>query len=166
MENMVKYKLGELDPENLEIVNREFLMQSDQARQLRMTQAANLGVYNPQTGLSYVTKLEILDALNSGFLKDTLDPMERASHDQISDEHRSILDKIDTEVNDWDNHSQHILEHSLFRMSSYVRNLKNTDKALYEYVMATLDEHIKKHTEYKQGSESQNVYQNAKAILK
>lgn len=163
---MVKYKLGELDPENLEIVNREFLMQSDQARQLRMTQAANLGVYNPQTGLSYVTKLEILDALNSGFLKDTLDPMERASHDQISDEHRSILDKIDTEVNDWDNHSQHILEHSLFRMSSYVRNLKNKDKPLYEYVMATLDEHIKKHTEYKQGSESQNVYQNAKAILK
>ena len=163
---MVKYKLGELDPENLEIVNREFLMQSDQARQLRMTQAANLGVYNPQAGLSYVTKLEILDALNSGFLKDTLDPMERASHDQISDEHRSILDKIDTEVNDWDNHSQHILEHSLFRMSSYVRNLKQKDNAMYEYVMAKLEEHIKKHQEYKQGSESQNVYQNAKAILK
>ena len=163
---MVKYKLGELDPENLEIVNREFLMQSDQARQLRMTQAANLGVYNPQAGLSYVTKLEILDALNSGFLKDTLDPMERASHDQISDEHRSILDKIDTEVNDWDNHSQHILEHSLFRMSSYVRGLKTKDKAMYEYVMAKLDEHIKKHTEYKQGTESQNVYQDAKAFVK
>jgi hypothetical protein len=29
---MVKYDIGKLDPENLEIVNREFLMQSDQAR--------------------------------------------------------------------------------------------------------------------------------------
>ncbi len=162
---MVKYKLGELDPENLEIVNREFLMQSDQARQLRMTQAANLGVYNPQSGLSYITKLEILDALNSGYLKDTLDPIERASHDQIREEHSDILDKIDVEVNDWDNHEQHILEHSLFRMSAQVRNLKKNDKALYEYVTSVLQEHIAKHSEYKQDSQSQATYQNAKAFL-
>jgi uncharacterized protein YutD len=162
---MVKYNLGELDPENLEIVNREFLMQSDQARQLKMTQAANLGVYNPQSGLSYITKLEILDALNSGYLKDTLDPTERASHDQIREEHSDILDKIDVEVNDWDNHEQHILEHSLFRMSAQVRNLKKQDKALYEYVTSILQEHIKKHTEYKQDSQSQATYQNAKAFL-
>ena len=162
---MLKYNLGELDPENLEIVNREFLMQSDQARQLRMTQAANLGVYNPQSGLSYITKLEILDALNSGYLKDTLDPVERASHDQIRDEHRDILDKIDVEVNDWDNHEQHILEHSLFRMSAQVRNLKKKDKALYEYVVSTLQNHIAEHSKYKQDAQSQDTYQNAKAFL-
>jgi hypothetical protein len=162
---MVKYNLGELDPENLEIVNREFLMQSDQARQLRMTQASNLGVYNPQSGLSYITKLEILDALNSGYLKDTLDPVERASHDQIQEEHSDITSKIDVEVNDWDNHEQHILEHSLFRMSAQVRNLKRTDKPLYEYVVATLNKHITEHSKYKQDSQSQNTYQNAKAFL-
>lgn len=163
---MVKYNLGELDPENLEIVNREFLMQSDQARQLRMTQAANLGVYNPQSGLSYITKLEILDALNSGYLKDTLDPIERASHDQIAEEHSDILDKIDVEVNDWDNHEQHILEHSLFRMSAKVRNLKKKDEAMYQYVSSILQKHITEHSKYKQDSQSQQTYQNAKAILK
>ena len=162
---MVKYNLGELDPENLEIVNREFLMQSDQARQLRMTQAANLGVYNPQSGLSYITKLEILDALNSGYLKDTLDPIERATHDQIREEHSDILEKIDVEVNDWDNHEQHILEHSLFRMSAQVRNLKKKDEALYEYVVATLQNHIAEHSKYKQDAQSQDTYQNAKAFL-
>ena len=162
---MVKYNLGELDPENLEIVNREFLMQSDQARQLRMTQAANLGVYNPQSGLSYITKLEILDALNSGYLKDTLDPIERATHDQIREEHSDILEKIDVEVNDWDNHEQHILEHSLFRMSAQVRKLKKSDKALYEYVTSVLEQHISEHSKYKQDSQSQNTYQNAKAFL-
>jgi hypothetical protein len=162
---MVKYNLGELDPENLEIVNREFLMQSDQARQLRMTQAANLGVYNPQSGLSYITKLEILDALNSGYLKDTLDPIERATHDQVREEHSDILDKIDVEVNDWDNHEQHILEHSLFRMSAQVRNLKKKDKALYEYITYTLQKHIEEHSKYKQDNQSQNTYQNAKAFI-
>lgn len=163
---MIKYEIGELDPENLEIVNREFLMQSDQARQLKMTQAANLGVYNPQVGLSYVTKLEILDALNSGYLKDTLDPIERASHDQIEDEHRLIISKLDAEVNDWDNHSQHILEHSLFRMSTRVRNLKCKDKALYEYVISILNKHIAEHSKYQQDSKSQNTYQDAKAFIR
>lgn len=163
---MIKYNLGELDPENLEIVNREFLMQSDQARQLKMTQAANLGVYNPQSGLSYVTKLEILDALNSGYLKDTLDPMERASHDQIQSENQDIINKLDVEVNDWDTHEQHIFEHSLFRMSSQVRNLKRKDPALYEYVIYTLENHIKEHGKYVQNKKSQNTYQDAKAFLK
>jgi hypothetical protein len=130
-----------------------------------MTQASNLGVYNPQSGLSYITKLEILDALNSGYLKDTLDPVERASHDQIQEEHSDITSKIDVEVNDWDNHEQHILEHSLFRMSAQVRNLKRTDKPLYEYVVATLNKHITEHSKYKQDSQSQNTYQNAKAFL-
>ena len=162
---MLKYNLGELDPENLEIVNREFLMQSDQARQLRMTQASNLGVYNPQSGLSYITKLEILEALNSSYLKDTLDPVERASHDQIQDEHRDITSKIDVEVNDWDNHEQHILEHSLFRMSAQVRNLKRTNQAMYEYVTEALKRHIEEHSKYQQDSKSQNTYQNAKAFL-
>jgi hypothetical protein len=141
-------------------------MQSDQARQLKMTQAANLGVYNPQSGLSYVTKLEILDALNSGYLKDTLDPMERASHDQIQSENQDIINKLDVEVNDWDNHEQHIFEHSLFRMSSQVRNLKRKDPALYEYVIYTLENHIKEHSKYVQNKKSQNTYQDAKAFLK
>lgn len=162
---MVKYELGKLDPENLEIVNREFLMQSDQARQLKMTQASNLGVYNPQSGLSYLTKLEILDTLNSGYLKDTLDPIERSNHDAIRDEQRDLLEKIDIEVHDYDNHSQHILEHTVFRMSAQVRGLKKTDPNLYAYVQESLKKHIGEHSKFQQDTSNKGVYENAKALL-
>jgi hypothetical protein len=162
---MIKYELGKLDPENLEIVNREFLMQSDQARQLKMTQASNLGVYNPQSGLSYLTKLEILDTLNSGYLKDTLDPIERSNHDVIRDEHRDLLEKIDIEVHDYDNHSQHILEHTVFRMSAQVRELKKTDPKLYAYVQESLKKHMGEHSKFQQDTSNKGVYENAKALL-
>lgn len=162
---MVKYELGKLDPENLEIVNRDFLMQSDQARQLKMTQAGNMGVYNPQSGLSYLTKLEILDSLNSGYLKDTLDPIERSNHDVIRDEHRELLESIDIEVHDYDNHSQHILEHSVFRMSSQVRELKNTNPELYAYIQESLKKHIGEHSKFQQDTSNKGVYENAKALL-
>lgn len=162
---MLKYNLGELDPENLEIVNRDFLMQSDQARQLKMTQAANLGVYNPQAGLSFLTKLEILDSLDSGYLKDTLDPIERSNHDAIRDEQRDLLDKIDIEVHDYDNHSQHILEHTVFRLSAQVRELKKKDPNLYAYVQESLKKHIEEHSKFQQDTSNKGVYENAKALL-
>ena len=162
---MIKYELGKLDPENLEIVNREFLMQSDQARQLRMTQASNLGVYNPQSGLSYLTKLEILDSLNSGYLKDTLDPIERSNHDAIRDEHSDLLEKIDIEVHDYDNHDQHILEHTVFRMSAQVRELKKSDPNLYAYIQESLKKHIGEHSKFQQDTSNKGVYENAKALL-
>ena len=162
---MVKYNLGELDPENLEIVNREFLMQSDQARQLKMTQAANLGVYNPQMGLSYLTKLEILDSLNFGYLKDTLDPIERSNHDCIREENQDLLDKVDIEVHDYDNHAQHILEHTVFRMSAQVRELKKKDPELYAYVQESLKKHIEDHSKFQQDNSDKGVYENAKALL-
>ena len=162
---MLKYELGKLDPENLEIVNREFLMQSDQARQLKMTQAANMGVYNPQTGLSYLTKLEILDTLNSGYLKDTLDPIERSNHELIRDEHSDLMEKIDIEVHDYDNHSQHILEHTVFRMSTQVRELKKSDPKLYAFIQETLKKHIGEHSKFQQDTSNKGVYENAKALL-
>lgn len=162
---MLKYNLRGIDPENLEIVNREFLMQSDQARQLKMTQASNLGVYNPQGGLSYITKLEILDSLNSGYLKDTLDPIERANHDCIRDEQQDLLDKIDIEVHDYDNHEQHILEHTVFRLSAQVRSLKKSDPELYEYVQESMKKHIEEHSKFKQDTSNKGVYENAKALL-
>ena len=162
---MLKYNLGGIDPENLEIVNREFLMQSDQARQLKMTQAANLGVYNPQAGLSYITKLEILDSLNSGYLKDTLDPIERSNHDAIRDEQRDLLEKIDIEVHDYDNHAQHILEHTVFRLSAQVRELKKTNPELYAYVQESLKKHIEEHSKFQQDTSNKGVYENAKALL-
>ena len=162
---MLKYNLGELDPENLEIVNRDFLMQSDQARQLKMTQAANLGVYNPQSGLSFLTKLEILDSLNSGYLKDTLDPIERSNHDVIRDEQRDLLDKIDIEVHDYDNHAQHILEHTVFRLSAQVRELKKKDPELYAFVQESLKKHIEEHSKFQQDTSNKSVYENAKAVL-
>jgi hypothetical protein len=162
---MIKYELGKLDPENIEIVNREFLMQSDQARQLRLTQASNFGVYNPQSGLSYLTKLEILDSLNSGYLKDTLDPIERSNHDAIRDEHSDLMEKIDIEVHDYDNHSQHILEHTVFRMSAQVRELKKKDPLLYAYVQESLKKHIGEHSKFQQDTSNKGVYENAKALL-
>jgi hypothetical protein len=140
-------------------------MQSDQARQLKMTQASNLGVYNPQSGLSYLTKLEILDTLNSGYLKDTLDPIERSNHDVIRDEHRDLLEKIDIEVHDYDNHSQHILEHTVFRMSAQVRELKKTDPKLYAYVQESLKKHMGEHSKFQQDTSNKGVYENAKALL-
>ena len=162
---MVKYNLRGLDPENVEIVNRDFLMQSDQARQTKIVQATNMGVYNPQSGMSYLTKLEILDSLNSGYLKDTLDPIERANHDCIRDEQQDLLNKVDIEVHDYDNHNQHILEHTVFRLSAQVRNLKKTNPDLYAFVQESLKKHIADHSKFVQDTSSKGVYENAKALL-
>lgn len=162
---VLKYNVRGIDPENLEIVNREFLMQSDQARQIKLTQATNLGVYNPQGGLSYLTKLEILDSLNSGYLKDTLDPIERANHDCIQDEQKDLLDGIDIEVHDYDNHEQHILEHTVFRLSAQVRNLKKSDPELYKYVQESMKKHIQDHSKFTKDASNKGVYENAKALL-
>jgi hypothetical protein len=140
-------------------------MQSDQARQLKMTQASNLGVYNPQMGLSYLTKLEILDTLNSGYLKDTLDPIERSNHDVIREEHSDLLEKIDITVHDYDNHAQHTLEHTVFRMSAQVRELKKTNPALYEYIQESLKKHMGEHAKFQQDTSNKGVYENAKALL-
>lgn len=162
---MLKYNLRGLDPENLEIVNRDFLMQSDQARQNKLVQATNMGIYNPQFGLSYLTKLEILDSLNSGYLKETLDPIERANHDCIRDEQQDLIDKIDITVHDYDNHSQHILEHTVFRLSAQVRNLQKTNPDLYAYVQESLKKHIGDHSKFQQDTSKKGVYENAKALL-
>ena len=39
------------------------------------------------------------------------------------------------------------------------------EKALYEYVVSILQNHIAEHSKYKQDSQSQDTYQNAKAFL-
>lgn len=162
---MVKYDLEEVDPENLEIVNRDFLMQSDQAREHKMAQAANMGVYNPQMGLSFVTKIEMLDSLNSGYLKDTLDPIERSSHDYIRDEHSDLLEQQEIKVSNYDNHNQHILEHTIFRMSKKVRSLKKTNPALFEYIQGVLDSHLAEHSKYVSEQSNQNAYEDAKGAF-
>ena len=116
-------------------------------------------------GLSYLTKLEILDSLNFGYLKDTLDPIERSNHDCIREENQDLLDKVDIEVHDYDNHAQHILEHTVFRMSAQVRELKKKDPELYAYVQESLKKHIEDHSKFQQDNSDKGVYENAKALL-
>ena len=163
--NMLKFKLKDINPEEVVIVNRDFLMQDDQILEKKMSQAAGMGVYNPQMGLSYLSKLEILDAMNSNYLKDTLDPVERATHDLVSEEHMNLLDGEFPKAEGYHKHDQHLMEHNLFRISPEVRKLKKDDKEQYELLMEALDEHIKQHEGFGKDVQQQGMYQNAKAFL-
>jgi len=163
---VLKYKLGEVDAEQITIVNREFLMQSDQTLNAKLQQVNQLGLYNPQAGLSYLSKLELLEATQSNFLKETLDPVERATHDLITEEHFSILEKITSpKVEDYHIHQQHIFEHNLFRISPEVRRLKKEDPELYEATIQAISEHIKQHEEFSSQQSNSNVYSNAKELM-
>jgi hypothetical protein len=161
---VIKYKLDEVDIEQLTIVNREFLMQNDQLVDKKFQQLAALGVYNPQMGLSYISKIQILDTLGTNSLKETLDPTETYTHELVEEEHLMMLNnELDPGVEEWHLHQQHIFEHNLFRISKKVRDLKRTDPEAYKVLMELLDNHIKGHQELSQ--ESGSSYANAKAMM-
>jgi len=163
---VLKYRLGDLDPEQLTIVNREFLMQSDQVLDKKLQQANQLGLYNPMAGLSYVSKLELLDSMQANYLRDSLDPVERLTHELVEEEQYQILDGTDEPpVEEFHIHKQHVFEHNLFRISAEVKNLKRNDPKKYALVMDKLNGHIAKHQKYLKPDEIQEAYANAKAQM-
>jgi hypothetical protein len=162
---MLKYKLDEVDPEELTIVNREFLINSDIALEKKVTQAANLGVYNPEMGLSYRSKVEMLDAINSGYLKDTLDPTQRANYELIQSEQEQFMELKSPIVEDFHDHEQHVVEHNLFRLSPLLQKLKSTDKERYDNIRQALDNHIAEHQKILGDSAQNNNLQSAKAFI-
>ena len=162
---MLKYKLEEVDPEELTIINREFLMNSDLVLEKKVAQAANLGVYNPQAGLSYRTKVEMLEAINSGYLQDTLDPTQRANYELIQSEQDDFLHLRSPIVEPFHDHDQHVMEHNIFRLSPLMRKLKSSDKDRYDKIRQAIDQHIDEHQKLMGANQTNNDLQNAKAFI-
>lgn len=163
----VKNRLEFVNPEMITIVNRSFLMQNDQTVDKKLQQASGLGLYNPQAGLSFLSKLNLVDALNCSYIQDTLDPSEKATHELIEDEHYKIIEE-DTipEVFDFHLHEQHLFEHNIFRISPEVRMLEKTNEKKYKQILEQLDIHIKEHQKLIQSKTKQSSYDNAKALFK
>lgn len=161
---VVKYNLENIDPQELVIVNREFLMQSDIAIEKKMAQANNLGLYNPQAGMKYRSKLEMLQVLNSNYLADTLDPLERANYGRVKREHRKLYNKDEIKADPKELHALHIEEHTLELLSADLAKLEAQDPELFKYVTESLRKHIEEHEEYTADSSVQKDYDHAKAM--
>lgn len=162
----LNYRLSEVDAEQITIVNRDFLMQSDQAFDKKLQQAGSLGLFAPDSNMSYQSKVELLNALHAGYLKDTLDPHERATHDLCDEENRTMFDKktLPT-VEGYHIHRLHIDEHNLFRISPEVRQLFKDDPVAHNVYQQMLDAHITKHQEFMSKSQDDYALKNAKAAL-
>ena len=162
----LQYKMKNVDAEQLTIVNRDFLMTNDQVFDKKLQQAGNFGLYNPQSGLSYSSKIELLNSMHASYLKDTLDPEERATHDLCLEEQQELLEKQTIpEVYDYHKHQQHISEHNLFRISPEVRCLKERDEKAWKLLQEGIDMHVKKHMEYMKQTEQGDVIAKAKDAL-
>ena len=160
------YKLTDVDAEQVTIVNRDFLMQNDQIFDKKLQQAGNLGLYNPQSGLTYQAKVEFLNSMHASYLKDTLDPVERATHDLCIEENdEAIQGKQMPDAEEYHMHNQHIAEHNLFRISAEVRKLKRDNPKQYKLFEEAINAHIKQHENFLQNKSQGNVYDNAKAAL-
>ena len=164
--SILQYNLQDVDPEQLSIINRDFLMTSDQVFDKKLQQAGNFGLYNPNSGLSYAAKKQILDSMKASYLIDTLDPQERATHDLCMDEQRQFMDGIQPEVFDYHEHARHIAEHNIFRISPEVRCLREKDSKKYELLQEALKKHIDEHQQYLENSQQGNVIANAKDAIK
>ena len=161
----LRYDMSDVNPEKLTIVNREFLMQSDQAIEKKLQQIMDFGMFNPESQMSYTSKIELLNSLRANFLVDTLDPVERATHDLCDEEH-AILFEGGTDIpkaEPFHVHAQHIVEHNLFRISPEVRNLAKVNPKQYKSMLDAIDMHIKEHEKFQQQKQESNVYANAKA---
>lgn len=164
---VIKYKLGEVNAEQLTIVNREFLMKNDQVFDKKLQQAGNLGLYNPQANISFISKLEFLDALQANYLKDTLDPMQRATHDLVEEEHMRLLNEnVVPTAEKYHIHQQHIEEHELFRISPEVRCLQTSDPNKYAKVLEAIESHIEQHKKMMDQNQKGNVFADAKDALR
>lgn len=162
----VKYKLDNVDPEQLTVANRDFLMQDDQLVDKKLQRATELGLYDPSRNLSYISKLHLVEALQSNYLVDTLDPNQKATHDLIESEHFQMLETDNLPQAEYYHiHEQHIVEHNIFRISPEVRMLSETDPDKYKILMEALDSHIKQHEKFNAKTQQTESYKNAKAVF-
>lgn len=161
-----QYSLKGVNAEHLTIVNREFLMQSDQAIDKKLQQAISMGMYQPNTPITYTSKLEMLNMMKATFLQDTLEPLERATHDLVVEENRMLIDKMEVPpVEKFHVHAQHIAEHNLFRISPEIRRLSNENPEKYKSLMEAIAMHIEQHEKLVQSNQDQNVYKDAKGLF-
>ena len=162
----LQYNLAGVNPEKITIVNREFLMQSDQAVEKKLQQIMSFGMFNPESQMSYTSKLELLNSLRATFLVDTLDPVERATHDLCDDEHLILLhENTVPKAEEFHVHAQHLVEHNLFRISPEVRTLAKENPEAYKALQDAIDMHIQEHQKFQKEREDSNVYSNAKAAM-
>ena len=154
------YRLADVDAEQISIVNREFLMQSDMAYDKKLQQASMLGLYAFDSPLSYQSKIEFLNAMHATYLKDTLNPEERATHDLCVEENYMLLDMNEVPTADkYHVHAQHLQEHNLFRISPEVRQLKKDDNGRYISLQEAITQHIQMHEKLVSDSmQKQNAY--------
>lgn len=142
-----KYKLETVDVEQLSVVNRDFLMKDDRYITNKFNQALALGVYNPQSGLNYVQKVNIMEKMHLGSILDTLDPVEVATNQIVREEHEEMEMGKDPEVESWHIHKQHIYEHNLYRQSPLLRCMRKFESAKYKVILDRLEKHINSHQE-------------------
>jgi hypothetical protein len=162
----LQYSLEGVNAEQLMIVNREFLIHSDTVIDKKLQQAIGMGMYNPQAGMTYASKIELLNTMKANFLIDTLDPLERATHDLVAEENRNILVKKEVpDVEDFHSHGQHVAEHNLFRLSAEIRKLKDLNPDEYKAFNEAIDLHIQQHQQFLQKSDDANQFNNAKTIM-
>lgn len=162
----VRYKLDNVDIEQMSIVNRDFLIQDDQVVDKKIQQASSLGLYNPEANLSYISKLHLMDALKANYLIDTLDPNEKAQHDLIEAEHFDITEKNQIpQAESFHLHAQHLIEHNIFRVSPEIRILKEKEPDRYKVIMEALNAHIEQHEKFDKQSKQPNPIENAKAFF-
>lgn len=161
-----QYKLDDVDAEQITIVNREFLMQSDQVFDKKLQQAGNFGLYAIDSPMPYRAKVSFLESIKANYLIDTLDPEQRATHDLCDEENTQLFkDHTVPEVASFHKHDLHIYEHNLFRISSEARKLAKEDPKAHQAFQQAMDMHIQEHQKFLQQSSNQNVYENAKAAL-
>jgi hypothetical protein len=162
----LQYSVEGVNAEQLMIVNRDFLIHSDTVIDKKLQQAIGMGMYNPQAGMSFVAKLELLNTMKANYLLDTLDPNERATHDLVQEENRKILVKREVpDVEGFHNHGQHIAEHNLFRLSPEVRKLKDENPDEYKAFTEAIELHIQQHQGFMQEADNANVFNDAKTIM-
>lgn len=159
------YNLDGVDAEQVGIVNREFLMQSDQVFDKKLTQAGNFGIYAADSPMSYTSKVEFLNAIQAGYLKDTLNPEERSNHDLCDAENNQVLESQIPECESFHRHEQHIQEHELFLISPMLLRIKEEEPQRYEKIKETLKQHIDQHRKLLSQAQQGNPYANAKALI-
>lgn len=162
---VIKYSMEGVDPEELVVTNREFLMQSDTAIEKKTAQAGQLGLYNPENTMSYRAKLELLDVLDSGYLKDTMNPTERVNFGRIMREQRKMIE-ADTkvEVEELEMHPMHVEEHTIFLLSPELADVKDNDPEKYKLIVEVVKKHIDEHKKYIKNTSNNQVFKNAKAF--
>jgi hypothetical protein len=162
---IAKYDFNLINPEELAIVNREFLLRSDQIIEKKMMQATQFGIYSQEVGLSYRSKLEVLDMIQAGYLKDTLNPVERANWAQVQIEHDALYKEEMLEVQPYEMHDMHVQEHTLELMSPRMLEMKRKKPEEYSKFAEMLNMHISQHQEYLQEAQNEQVYDRAKALM-